>query len=48
MTSIEYRFVRVVLIFIGAKARFEVGHPVNACFCATDEVHRAINAAMDN
>lgn len=46
--ALEYRFVKVLLTFMGAKARFEVGYPVNACFSTTDEVHRAINAVMDN
>jgi hypothetical protein len=42
----KVRSVKVVLTF-GAKAQFEVGHPVNACFSKSDEVHRAINAALN-
>jgi hypothetical protein len=46
--AFKYRFVDVVLLFTGTQARFEVGHPVNACFSAPDEVHHAINAALSN
>jgi hypothetical protein len=47
MSSFEYRFVSVVLVFIGNDPKFEVGYPVYACFTRPDEVHRAINAALN-
>lgn len=46
--ALEYRFVKVMLTFVGAQARFEVGYPVDACFSSTEEVHHAINAALNN
>lgn len=46
MTRFEYRFV--VVIFDSATVRFEVGYPVNACFSRPDDVHNAINAALNN
>jgi hypothetical protein len=43
--TFEYRFVTVT--FDDVAVRFEVGYPVYACFTRPDEVHHAINAALN-
>ena len=46
--ELEYRFVAIVLVFNGSKARFDVHHPLNASYDSITEVRSAIDAVMDN
>lgn len=47
MTTIEYRFVKIVLTFTGNVPTFAISHPVNASVGTVTEVRDAIDAALN-